>query len=171
MLVDYAHTPDGLDNVLRDVLAFAEKWVITVFGCGGDRDRTKRPIMGGIAAEYSDYVVVTSDNPRSEDPERILTDIEAGMREKHYSVARYELMADRAGAIARSVSMANPGDVIVMQAKHETYQISKDGTIHFDDREVGTRFGRGRQVRSDNRSNNQGADSMQLLFKFFERAD
>jgi len=106
-----------------------------VFGCGGDRDRTKRPIMGGIAAEYSDYVIVTSDNPRTEDPERILMDIEAGLREKRYSA--YELTADRAAAIARAVSMASPGDVVVIAGKgHETYQITKNGTIHFDDREV-----------------------------------
>ncbi|MGG1516832.1 UDP-N-acetylmuramoyl-L-alanyl-D-glutamate--2,6-diaminopimelate ligase [Paenibacillus oryzisoli] len=137
VLVDYAHTPDGLDNVLRAVRAFAEKRVITVFGCGGDRDRTKRPIMGCIAAEYSDYVIVTSDNPRSEDPEQILTDIEAGMGDKHDSAGNYELLVDRAEAIARSVSMANPGDIVVIAGKgHETYQITKNGMIHFDDREV-----------------------------------
>lgn len=136
-LVDYAHTPDGLDNVLRSVRAFAEKKVITVFGCGGDRDVTKRPIMGGIAAEYSDYVVVTSDNPRSENPKTILTDIEKGLLEKSYPTDRYELMQDRMAAIKRAVSIANTGDVIVIAGKgHETYQITKDGTIHFDDREV-----------------------------------
>ncbi len=137
VLVDYAHTPDGVDNVLRAVRAFSEKKVITVFGCGGDRDRMKRPIMGSIAAEYSDFVIVTSDNPRSEDPERILTDIEAGLPDKHYSADRYELMADRARAISNAISMANSGDVVVIAGKgHETYQIMKDGTIHFDDREV-----------------------------------
>jgi UDP-N-acetylmuramoyl-L-alanyl-D-glutamate--2,6-diaminopimelate ligase len=137
VLVDYAHTPDGLDNVLRAVRAFAEKKIITVFGCGGDRDRTKRPIMGGIAAEYSDYVVVTSDNPRSENPEGILNDIEAGLREKEYSTDRYEIVEDRKAAIMRAVAMANPGDVVVIAGKgHETYQITKGGTIHFDDREV-----------------------------------
>jgi UDP-N-acetylmuramoyl-L-alanyl-D-glutamate--2,6-diaminopimelate ligase len=135
VLLDYAHTPDGLDHLLRAVKGFAEKRVITVFGCGGDRDRTKRPIMGSIAAEYSDYVVLTSDNPRTEDPERILADIEVGLREECYSA--YELMADRAEAIARAVSMASPGDVVVIAGKgHETYQITKNGTIHFDDREV-----------------------------------
>ncbi|MDF2964423.1 MAG: UDP-N-acetylmuramoyl-L-alanyl-D-glutamate--2,6-diaminopimelate ligase [Paenibacillus sp.] len=135
VLVDYAHTPDGLDNLLRAVKGFAGKRVITVFGCGGDRDRTKRPIMGGIAAEYSDYVIVTSDNPRSEDPERILMDIEDGLREKRNSA--YELTADRAKAIARAISMASPGDVVVIAGKgHETYQITKNGTLHFDDREV-----------------------------------
>ncbi len=137
VLVDYAHTPDGLDNVLRAVRAFAEKKVITVFGCGGDRDRTKRPIMGGIAAEYSDFVVVTSDNPRSENPGGILADIEEGLREKQYPTSRYEIMEDRAAAIACAVEMAEPGDVIVIAGKgHETYQITNQGTIHFDDREV-----------------------------------
>lgn len=136
VLVDYAHTPDGLDNLLRAVRGFAEKRVITVFGCGGDRDRTKRPIMGGIAAEYSDYVIVTSDNPRSEDPERILLEIEAGLREKHYSADRYELTEDRAEAIKRAVSLASSGDIVVIAGKgHETYQVTKNGTIHFDDRE------------------------------------
>ncbi len=136
-LVDYAHTPDGLDNVLRAVRGFAEKKVITVFGCGGDRDRTKRPIMGGIAADYSDFVVVTSDNPRSENPRRILADIEEGLREKQYPASRYQIVEDRAAAIARAVEMAEPGDVIVIAGKgHETYQITNHGTIHFDDREV-----------------------------------
>ncbi|MNJ33952.1 UDP-N-acetylmuramoyl-L-alanyl-D-glutamate--L-lysine ligase [compost metagenome] len=137
VLVDYAHTPDGLDNVLRAVRAIADNKIITVFGCGGDRDRTKRPIMGGIAAEYSDYVVITSDNPRSENPERILTDIEEGLREKQYSAEKYELMEDRAAAIVRAVAIANTGDVVVIAGKgHETYQITKDGTIDFDDRDV-----------------------------------
>ncbi|WP_438449034.1 UDP-N-acetylmuramoyl-L-alanyl-D-glutamate--2,6-diaminopimelate ligase [Gorillibacterium sp. sgz5001074] len=137
VLIDFAHTPDGLDNVLRAVRAFAEKRVITVFGCGGDRDRTKRPIMGGIAAEYSDYVVVTSDNPRSEDPESILSEIEEGLLNKQYSTDRYELLVDRAAAIERAVSMANSGDVVIIAGKgHETYQIMKDEKIHFDDREV-----------------------------------
>lgn len=137
VLVDYAHTPDGLDNVLRAVKAFAANKVITVFGCGGDRDRTKRPIMGGISAEYSDYVIVTSDNPRTEDPTRILSDIEEGLREKSYATDRYELLENRSAAILRSVTMAKPGDVVVIAGKgHETYQITKDGTIHFDDREV-----------------------------------
>lgn len=136
-LVDYAHTPDGLDNVLRAVRAFAEKRVITVFGCGGDRDRTKRPIMGGIAADYSDYVVVTSDNPRSENPAGILSDIEEGLREKQFPASRYQIVEDRAAAIARAVERAEPGDVIVIAGKgHETYQITNHGTIHFDDREV-----------------------------------
>jgi UDP-N-acetylmuramoyl-L-alanyl-D-glutamate--2,6-diaminopimelate ligase len=137
VLVDYAHTPDGLDNLLQAVRGFAGKRVITVFGCGGDRDRTKRQIMGGIAATYSDYVVVTSDNPRSEDPELILKDIEAGLREHQYSKDRYELTKDRVEAIERAVLMACPDDIVVIAGKgHETYQITKDGTFDFDDREV-----------------------------------
>jgi len=147
VLVDYAHTPDGLDNVLRAVRAFADKKVITVFGCGGDRDRSKRPVMGGIAAEYSDYVIVTSDNPRSEPPERILKDIEEGLRQKQYSADKYELLEDRAAAIERAVAMASAGDVVVIAGKgHETYQITKNGTIHFDDREVAREAIRKRQV-------------------------
>ncbi|MBD3918418.1 UDP-N-acetylmuramoyl-L-alanyl-D-glutamate--2,6-diaminopimelate ligase [Paenibacillus sp. PR3] len=137
VLVDYAHTPDGLDNVLRAVKAFAENKIITVFGCGGDRDRTKRPIMGGISAEYSDYVIVTSDNPRSEDPTRILSDIEEGLREKLYPSDQYVLIENRAAAILHAITMATPGDVVVIAGKgHETYQITTDETIHFDDREV-----------------------------------
>lgn len=135
VLVDYAHTPDGLEKLLQAVRGFAEKRIITLFGCGGDRDRKKRSVMGRIAATYSDYVVVTSDNPRSEDPERILTDIESGLQEKTFMA--YELTSDRADAIARAISLARQGDIVILAGKgHETYQIKKDGTIHFDDREV-----------------------------------
>lgn len=137
VIVDYAHTPDGLDNLLRAVRGFAAKRVITVFGCGGDRDRAKRPVMGGIAAAYSDYVIITSDNPRTEDPERILSDIEAGVRAHEGSGTHYELTADRAAAIERAAALAEPGDVVVIAGKgHEAYQITRDGTVHFDDREA-----------------------------------
>lgn len=137
VVVDYAHTPDGLDNVLRTVNELATGRVICVFGCGGDRDRTKRPIMGRIAAELSDYAVVTSDNPRTEDPEAILRDIEAGLRQAGADPAAYELEPDRARAIHKAVEMASPGDVVLIAGKgHETYQIIGGVTHDFDDRLV-----------------------------------
>jgi len=145
VVVDYAHTPDGLENVLRTVCEFAEGKVITVFGCGGDRDRTKRPLMGKIAASYSDYVLVTSDNPRTEDPLLILQDIEAGLSEDGISPDRYELIADRREAIRKAVEMASPGDVVLIAGKgHETYQLI-GGVVHdFDDRIVAKEVIRGR---------------------------
>lgn len=137
VLVDYAHTPDGLENVLQAVRAISCGRIITVFGCGGDRDRTKRPVMGGIAAEYSDYIIVTSDNPRSEPPERILTDIEAGIVSKDITPDRYQLLVDRSEAIQHAISMAQPEDIVLLAGKgHETYQIFREGTVHFDDREA-----------------------------------
>ncbi|MNI51746.1 UDP-N-acetylmuramoyl-L-alanyl-D-glutamate--2,6-diaminopimelate ligase [compost metagenome] len=136
VLVDYAHTPDGLDNALSTLREFAEKKIITVFGCGGDRDRTKRPIMGKLAAKYSDFVIITSDNPRSEDPYSILKDIEHGVHDYQASVGSCELIIDRRQAINRAIEMAGPGDIVIIAGKgHETYQILKDHTVHFDDRE------------------------------------
>jgi len=135
VVVDYAHTPDGLDNVLRAVKEFAEKRIICVFGCGGDRDRTKRPIMGRIAAEHADFVIVTSDNPRTEDPLAILSDIEAGLTAAGVPAERYVLLADRRTAIEKAVEMASPGDVVLIAGKgHETYQIIGKDTFDFDDR-------------------------------------
>lgn len=137
VIVDYAHTPDGLENVLNTVNEFAEGKVITVFGCGGDRDRTKRPIMGKIAARLSGHVLVTSDNPRTEDPLLILQDIEEGLQEDRVPSEHYELIADRREAIARAVKMAGPSDVIVIAGKgHETYQIIGKEVHDFDDRLV-----------------------------------
>ncbi|XEC94241.1 UDP-N-acetylmuramoyl-L-alanyl-D-glutamate--2,6-diaminopimelate ligase [Paenibacillus tarimensis] len=135
VLADYAHTPDGLDNVLATVRAFANRKVITVFGCGGDRDRTKRPVMGELAAKYSDFVIVTSDNPRSEDPGEILKDIETGLKDHGISSADYLLIEDRKQAIFEAIRLAEPEDVVVIAGKgHETYQILKGRTIDFDDR-------------------------------------
>jgi UDP-N-acetylmuramoyl-L-alanyl-D-glutamate--2,6-diaminopimelate ligase len=135
VVVDYAHTPDGLDNVLRAVREIAEKRVICVFGCGGDRDRTKRPVMGRIAAQLADFVWVTSDNPRSEDPAAILRDIEAGLIESGCPADRYAMEVDRRTAIFRAVEMAKPGDVVLIAGKgHETYQIIGGDTLPFDDR-------------------------------------
>ena len=136
IIVDYAHTPDGVENVLRTAREIAKKKIIAVFGCGGDRDRTKRPIMGRLAAKLADVVIATSDNPRSEDPESILDEVEAGVREtigdKHH-----ERIADRREAIFRAVELAEPEDLVIILGKgHENYQILRDGTIHFDDKEV-----------------------------------
>jgi len=137
VIVDYAHTPDGLDNVLRTVREIASGRVICVFGCGGDRDRTKRPIMGKIAAEWSDRVIVTSDNPRTEDPLAILKDIQAGLIEAGVEPSRYELEPDREAAIHKAVEMASPGDVVLIAGKgHETYQLIGGVTYDFDDRLV-----------------------------------
>ncbi|MGM9524812.1 MAG: UDP-N-acetylmuramoyl-L-alanyl-D-glutamate--2,6-diaminopimelate ligase [Peptococcaceae bacterium] len=136
VIVDYAHTPDGLENVISTAQAFAKGNVITVFGCGGDRDRTKRPLMGEVAAELSDYCVVTSDNPRTEDPEQILQDILPGV-EKHMQQDTYHVEVDRRKAIHYAVQMAQPGDVVLLAGKgHENYQDVNGVKHHFDDYEV-----------------------------------
>jgi UDP-N-acetylmuramoyl-L-alanyl-D-glutamate--2,6-diaminopimelate ligase len=134
-IVDYAHTPDGLDNVLRAAKELVKDGeLICMFGCGGDRDATKRPKMAHIADELADKVIITSDNPRSEDPQQIITDILAGI--KSLDSDRIFVEIDRREAIERAVKMAKPNDVIVLAGKgHEDYQILKDQTIHFDDRE------------------------------------
>ncbi len=132
VIVDYAHTPDGLKNVLQTARQITAGKIITVFGCGGDRDNSKRPIMGKLAAELSDIVIATSDNPRTEDPEKILDDIEVGIGDK-----THERITDRRAAIFRAVELTEAGDVVLILGKgHETYQILNSGTIHFDDREV-----------------------------------
>ena len=136
VIVDYAHTPDGLENILKTARQITKNRIITVFGCGGDRDRTKRPIMGRIAAELSDVVLATSDNPRTEDPAVILAEVEAGVEDK-IGAKPHEKILDRRAAIFRAVELAQPGDIVVLAGKgHENYQILKDRTIHFDDREV-----------------------------------
>ncbi|HEV2765781.1 MAG TPA: UDP-N-acetylmuramoyl-L-alanyl-D-glutamate--2,6-diaminopimelate ligase [Pyrinomonadaceae bacterium] len=134
VVVDYAHTDDALANVLRTAREVTRGRVLTVFGCGGDRDRTKRAPMGERAASLSDVVIVTSDNPRTEDPEAILADIEVGLR----AVGRpYEKIADRRAAIRRAVAQARAGDLVLVAGKgHEDYQIIGTETTHFDDREV-----------------------------------
>jgi UDP-N-acetylmuramoyl-L-alanyl-D-glutamate--2,6-diaminopimelate ligase len=137
VIVDYAHTPDGLENILRTARQFAIRRIIVVFGCGGDRDRTKRPIMGRLAMDYGDIVIATSDNPRSEDPAAILAEIEVGLKEKQTAAKGYEIIADRRTAIARALRLAQSDDVVVIAGKgHETYQVLKDKTIDFDDRAV-----------------------------------
>ncbi|MDK8180944.1 UDP-N-acetylmuramoyl-L-alanyl-D-glutamate--2,6-diaminopimelate ligase [Paenibacillus sp. UMB4589-SE434] len=137
VIVDYAHTPDGLENVLSTVKEFAEGHVYCVFGCGGDRDRKKRPIMGQIAAKYADYIYVTSDNPRTEDPDLILLDIEEGLKVDRVPKERYELIVDRRAAITKAIEKASPRDVVLIAGKgHETYQLIGKEIHDFDDRKV-----------------------------------
>ena len=134
VIVDYAHTPDGLENVLKTARAITPKEgsLICIFGCGGDRDATKRPKMGKIAEEYADKVIVTSDNPRSENPQQIITDILAGFK----STSLVTVEPDRELAIKEAYKIAKPNDVVILAGKgHEDYQILADKTIYFDDRE------------------------------------
>lgn len=132
--VDYAHTPDGLAKAIEAVRTVTAGRVIVVFGCGGDRDPDKRPLMGRVAGAAADHVVVTSDNPRSEDPVAIILQIEDGLRG---GTASYEIEVDRRAAIACAVARAGEGDSVLVAGKgHEDYQIFSDRTIHFDDREV-----------------------------------
>jgi UDP-N-acetylmuramoyl-L-alanyl-D-glutamate--2,6-diaminopimelate ligase len=134
VVVDYAHTDDALRNVISMACSLEPKRVVTLFGCGGDRDRTKRPIMGEVAADLSDFVVLTSDNPRSEDPLDIMNDVLVGLRRKDTPCLAEP---DRATAIRRAIEEARPGDILILAGKgHETYQVLKDRTIAFDDREV-----------------------------------
>ena len=134
VIIDYAHSPDGLENIISSLKEIANGRVVTVFGCGGDRDRTKRPKMGKIAAELSDFCVVTSDNPRSENPSAIIEDILEGMKD---TATPYEVVENRKEAIAWAMKNAQPNDIILLAGKgHETYQILPTGTIHFDEREA-----------------------------------
>jgi len=132
VIVDYAHTPDGLENILKTAREFTTGRLIAVFGCGGDRDNTKRPIMGKIGTELSDFAIITSDNPRGEEPMAIINEIVKGVEKDDYKVVE-----NRKEAIKEAIHMAQKGDVIVVAGKgHEDYQILKDKTIHFDEREI-----------------------------------
>ena len=134
VMIDYAHTPDGLENILKTVKGFAEKRVIVVFGCGGDRDAKKRPIMGQIAGKLSDFAVVTSDNPRTEEPSSIVKQILAGMEGME---KKYKAIVDRTEAIKYALSIAKEGDVVLLAGKgHETYQDIGGKKIHYDEREI-----------------------------------
>lgn len=134
IIIDYAHSPDGLENIISSLREIAKGRVVTLFGCGGDRDKTKRPQMGKIAAELSDFCIVTSDNPRSENPSEIIKDILAGMQGIS---TPYEVVENRKEAIAYAIKNAQKDDIILLAGKgHETYQILPTGTIHFDEREA-----------------------------------
>jgi len=140
VFVDYAHSDDALENVLNAVRTLTQKRVIVVFGCGGDRDTSKRPRMRAVAEELADHCVVTSDNPRSEEPGAIIEQIMRGVRDE----SKFTVEPDRATAIRRGIELAGPGDVLLIAGKgHETYQIFKDRRIHFDDREVAREVLRG----------------------------
>ena len=135
IFVDYAHTDDALLNVLKTCRDLQPHRLILVFGCGGNRDAAKRPLMGAVADRYADHAIITSDNPRKEDPEAILRDIEAGFRRRNY-----EKVVDRREAIARAIGLAEPRDIVLIAGKgHEKYQEFADHTVPFDDVEVATR--------------------------------
>jgi UDP-N-acetylmuramoyl-L-alanyl-D-glutamate--2,6-diaminopimelate ligase len=141
VVVDYAHTDDALRNVIAVARGLNPKRIITLFGCGGDRDRAKRPLMAEAAAELSDFVVLTSDNPRSEDPVAIITDALVGLWRRD---TPHVEEPDREKAIALAISKAEPGDIVILAGKgHETYQVLKDRTIPLDDREVARKVLRG----------------------------
>lgn len=142
VFVDYAHTDDALLNVVKTCRDLNPSRLILVFGCGGDRDRGKRPLMGAVADQYADHCIITSDNPRKEDPETIIRDIEAGFRR-----GKYEKILDRRAAISRAISMAGSRDIVLIAGKgHEKYQEFADHTVPFDDVEVATRLVEDRPV-------------------------
>jgi UDP-N-acetylmuramoyl-L-alanyl-D-glutamate--2,6-diaminopimelate ligase len=135
VFVDYAHTPDALLNVLKTIRELSPRKVICVFGCGGDRDRAKRPLMAATVDQHADFGIITSDNPRKEDPDAIIAEVEKGFRSE-----RYEKITDRAQAIARAITLAQPRDIVLIAGKgHETYQEFGDHTIPFDDVQVARR--------------------------------
>jgi UDP-N-acetylmuramoyl-L-alanyl-D-glutamate--2,6-diaminopimelate ligase len=134
VMIDYAHTPDSLENILTTVKGFVKGRLISVFGCGGDRDRSKRPLMGEISGRIADLTIITSDNPRTEVPSQIMNDIELGIKKTQ---GKYIMIEDRTEAIRYAMKHAKKDDIIVLSGKgHETYQIFKDKTIHYDEREI-----------------------------------
>jgi UDP-N-acetylmuramoyl-L-alanyl-D-glutamate--2,6-diaminopimelate ligase len=139
VVVDYAHTDDALRNLLETARPLARGRLVTVFGCGGDRDRTKRPLMGAVAGRLSDLIVITSDNPRGEDPVRIIEEVQRGItaNTRRESAPRPLTIVDRREAIAKAIEVASPGDVVLIAGKgHETYQVIGDRVLPFDDVEV-----------------------------------
>jgi UDP-N-acetylmuramoyl-L-alanyl-D-glutamate--2,6-diaminopimelate ligase len=145
VFVDYAHTPDALLNVIKTLRELQPQRLIVVFGCGGDRDRQKRPLMAQVVDQNADHAIITSDNPRKENPEAIIAEVEKGFRSDHY-----EKVVDRAAAIARAIEMAQPRDVILIAGKgHENYQEFADHTIPFDDIQVARRALENRPVHFD----------------------
>ena len=136
VIIDYAHTPDGLENVLNAVNSFKKGRSIAVFGCGGDRDKTKRPIMGDIGTRLADLAIITSDNPRTEDPDSIVADVVAGVKKGDYKV-----IVNRREAIGYALSIAEKDDIVLLLGKgQETYQIIGKEKTHFDEREVVKEF-------------------------------
>ena len=134
VLLDYAHTPDALENILKTARGFAEGRIVTLFGCGGDRDHAKRPIMGEIAGRFSDFLIVTSDNPRSEDPMAIIEAVLEGVQK---SACPYVVVENRYEAIRYALSHAKPKDVIILAGKgHENYQEVGGGKRRFDEKEI-----------------------------------
>ncbi|GHT52049.1 UDP-N-acetylmuramoyl-L-alanyl-D-glutamate--2,6-diaminopimelate ligase 1 [Endomicrobiia bacterium] len=139
IIIDYAHTDDALKNVLQTIKKIKPKRIIAVFGCGGDRDRAKRPLMGKTAVEMSDFVFVTSDNPRTEDPNKIILDIEVGIKRVYKT--NYKVVVSREEAIKEAVIMADKGDILLIAGKgHEGYQIIGSEKIHFNDIEVAKKY-------------------------------
>ncbi|MCX7615533.1 MAG: UDP-N-acetylmuramoyl-L-alanyl-D-glutamate--2,6-diaminopimelate ligase, partial [Clostridiales bacterium] len=133
VMIDYAHTPDGVENILKAARGFTKGRVISLFGCGGDRDRTKRPKMGSIASKLSDFIIVTSDNPRTENPLSIINDILTGMKN---TKCPYTVIPERREAIVYALDNAKPGDTIILMGKgHETYQEINHIKYHLDERE------------------------------------
>ncbi len=133
VFVDYSHKPDALEKALKTLQEFKKGRLITVYGCGGDRDTKKRPLMGKIAEKLSDISILTSDNPRSEDPAQIASQVLEGCDKPHNIIVEL----DRQKAIAKAISLATPKDIVLIAGKgHETYQIFAHRTIHFDDREA-----------------------------------
>ncbi len=152
VVVDYAHTENALRLLLEAASGFTPQKMITLFGCGGDRDKGKRPLMGKAAIELSDYVIVTSDNPRTEDPERIIEEVERGIKDAMNATNRkasgYKIIADRRSAISEAINMAEKGDLVVIAGKgHECYQITGNKKNHFDDREEAREAIRKREER------------------------
>jgi UDP-N-acetylmuramoyl-L-alanyl-D-glutamate--2,6-diaminopimelate ligase len=138
VIIDYAHTPDALENILRTFKELDRGRVVALFGCGGDRDKTKRPEMGALAAQLSDFVIVTSDNPRTEEPGKIIDDILAGMRE---TKTPYIIIDNRREAIGWAIRNAKKDDIIILAGKgHETYQTIGREKFHFDEREIVREF-------------------------------
>ena len=134
IMIDYAHSPESLQNILSAVKSYTRGKVISVFGCGGDRDSSKRPIMGEISGKVADYTIITSDNPRTEDPKAIVDEIEEGIKK---TKGKYEVIVDRVEAITKAIEMANKNDIIVLAGKgHEPYQ-EINGVKHpFDERVI-----------------------------------
>ena len=142
VIVDYAHTPDALENVIKTARGFAKNRIITVFGCGGDRDNSKRPLMGAIADKLSDIAILTSDNPRTEDPNKIIEDVLKGMNGENYKV-----IIDRREAIVEAIRMSEKDDIVLIAGKgHEDYQILGREKIHFDDKEEARKALMGKEI-------------------------